>query len=74
MERLQASLCYCVVQCDESTSRGLHQFNQLLGTKTFLLLFIRTLENDKDFLMRDKVNVASLLSIALQNRMEYHTE
>jgi len=55
-------------------ARGLQQFNSLISCKTFILLFIRTLERDKDFNVRDKVFVASLLSAALQNRMEYHTE
>jgi hypothetical protein len=53
---------------------GLRQFNHLLGNKYFLLIFIRTLENCKEFVAREKVNVASLLSTALQNRMEYQTE
>ena len=55
-------------------SRGLQQFNILLSSKTFILLFIRTLEREKEFTVRDKVSVASWLSAALQNRMEYHTE
>ena len=55
-------------------SRGLQQFNSLLNSKTFILLFIRTLEKEKEFTVRDKVCVASWLSAALQNRMEYHTE
>ena len=55
-------------------SRGLQQFNSILSCKTFILLFIRTLEREKEFTVRDKVFVASLLSTALQNRMEYHTE
>jgi len=55
-------------------SRGLQQFNSLLSSKTFILLFIRTLEREKEFTVRDKVSVASWLSAALQNRMEYHTE
>jgi len=63
-----------LIQVDEGTSRGLQQFNMLLGSKTFVLLFIRTLEHEKEFNVRDKVSVASLLSAALQNRMDYHTE
>ena len=55
-------------------NRGLQQFNTLLSSKTFILLFIQTLEREKEFNVRDKVRVASLLSAALQNRMEYHTE
>jgi len=55
-------------------SRGLQQFNVLLSSKTFILLFIRTLEKEKDFNVRDKVYMASWLSAVFQNRMEYHTE
>ncbi len=54
--------------------RGLKLFHNLLLNKTFLLLFIRTLESHRDFSMRERVNVASLISVALQPRMEYHTE
>lgn len=45
-----------------------------MGNKTFLLTFVRTLEANKKFSMRDRVNVASLISVALQTRMEYATE
>ena len=54
--------------------RGLRLFNQLIGNKLFLLLFIRTLELQEGFSMRERVDVASLISVALQNKMEYHTE
>ena len=63
-----------MLQVDDGMSRGLQQFNILLGSKTFILLFTRTLEKEKEFNVRDKVSVASLLSAALQNRMDYHTE
>lgn len=53
---------------------GLQQFNHLLNNKYFLLTFIRTLECQKGFSIRDKVNVASLLLIIYQNNMEYATE
>lgn len=54
--------------------RGLASFGQLILNKTFLLLFIRTLEADRKFTMRDRVNVASLIMVTLQNRMEYCTD
>src|SRR5699024_2353903 len=41
--------------------------------RTFLLLFIRTLELNRYFSMRDRVNVASLIMVTLQGRMEYCT-
>lgn len=53
---------------------GLKLFSQLIGNRTFLLTFVRTLEANKKFTMRDKVNVASLISVALQTKMEYATD
>ncbi|XP_058463896.1 plexin-B [Malaya genurostris] len=50
------------------------QFEQLINNKTFLLIFIDTLENQKTFSIRDKVNVASLLMIVLMNKMDYATD
>ncbi|XP_064633300.1 plexin-A4-like isoform X2 [Lineus longissimus] len=58
----------------ETIEKGLRLFDALIGNKTFLLVFIRTLEGNKNFSMRDRVNVASLLSVTLQGRMEYHTD
>jgi plexin A len=54
--------------------RGLRQFSGMISNKTFVLTFIRTLESNKNFTMRDRVNVASLISVALQTQMEYATE
>ncbi|XP_076061241.1 plexin-B-like [Oratosquilla oratoria] len=50
------------------------QFEQLIANKNFLLAFIDTLESQKSFNIRDKVNVASLLTVLLMGRMEYLTE
>uniref|UniRef100_A0A336MLE9 CSON001779 protein n=1 Tax=Culicoides sonorensis TaxID=179676 RepID=A0A336MLE9_CULSO len=50
------------------------QFEQLINNKYFLLSFIETLEQQKTFNIRDKVNVASLLMITLMNKMEYATD
>lgn len=50
------------------------QFEQLINNKVFLLIFIETLEAQKSFSIRDKVNVASLLMIVLMNKMEYATD
>lgn len=55
----------------ERKEKGLKMFNQLILNKTFLLLFIRTLEANRYFSMRDRVNVASLIMVALQGKMEY---
>ena len=62
------------IQRRESVDRGLRQFALLINNKTFILTFIRTLEANKNFTMRDRVNVASLISVALQTQMEYATE
>ncbi|XP_069180066.1 plexin-A4 isoform X2 [Procambarus clarkii] len=51
--------------------KGLKLFGQLIMNKTFLLLFIRTLESNRYFSMRDRVNVAALIMVALQGKMEY---
>jgi len=58
----------------EQIETGLEEFSKLIGNRTFLLIFVRTLEANKKFNMRDRVNVASLISVALQTRMEYATE
>lgn len=50
------------------------QFEQLLNIKSFLLTFIRTLEAQKSFSFRDRVNVASLLMVILMEKMEYATD
>ncbi|KAK4872260.1 hypothetical protein RN001_016384 [Aquatica leii] len=54
--------------------KGLRHFGQLIMNKTFLLLFIRTLESNRYFSMRDRVNVASLIMVTLQSKMEYCTD
>jgi hypothetical protein len=50
------------------------QFDQLINNKWFLLAFVETLERQKSFTMRDRVNVASLLMVVLMTRMEYCSE
>ncbi|XP_015599759.1 plexin-B [Cephus cinctus] len=50
------------------------QFEQLINNKCFILTFIETLEAQKDFNIRDKVNVASLLMVVLMGKMEYATD
>ncbi|KAF4532611.1 hypothetical protein B566_EDAN013516 [Ephemera danica] len=50
------------------------QFEQLVNNKGFILTFIDTLEAQKSFNIRDKVNVASLLMVVLMGKMEYATE
>lgn len=54
--------------------KGLRLFGQLIMNKTFLLLFVRTLESNRYFTMRERVNVASLIMVTLQSRLEYCTD
>ncbi|XP_051735788.1 plexin-A2 [Ctenopharyngodon idella] len=54
--------------------RALKLFAQLINNKVFLLTFIRTLEMQRSFSMRDRGNVASLIMTALQGRLEYATD
>ncbi|CAG0883074.1 unnamed protein product [Cyprideis torosa] len=53
---------------------AMFQFDQLLSNKYFLLNFIESLEAQKSFSIRDKVNVASLLMVILMNKMDYATD
>ncbi|KAJ8258682.1 hypothetical protein COCON_G00176940 [Conger conger] len=57
-----------------SVEKALRLFAQLLNNKVFLLTFIRTLELQRGFSMRDRGNVASLIMTALQGRLEYATD
>ncbi|XP_076363064.1 plexin-B-like isoform X2 [Tachypleus tridentatus] len=50
------------------------QFEQLIYCKPFLLTFIDTLEDQRTFTIRDKVNVASLIMIILLAKLDYATE
>ena len=59
---------------NESRMRGLSELNRLVEQRTFLLSFIRTLEAQEKFVVKDRVKVASLLSVVLQNRLVYFTE
>nr|XP_033773736.1 plexin-A2 isoform X1 [Geotrypetes seraphini]XP_033773738.1 plexin-A2 isoform X1 [Geotrypetes seraphini]XP_033773739.1 plexin-A2 isoform X1 [Geotrypetes seraphini]XP_033773740.1 plexin-A2 isoform X1 [Geotrypetes seraphini] len=58
----------------QSVEKALKLFAQLLNNKVFLLTFIRTLELQRSFSMRDRGNVASLIMTALQGRLEYATD
>ncbi|XP_055999844.1 plexin-B-like isoform X4 [Ostrea edulis] len=59
---------------DRHPDVAISHFRQLLNNKQFLLMFIRTLEKQKTFSIRDRANVASLLLILFQNNMEYITQ
>ncbi|CAF4360823.1 unnamed protein product, partial [Adineta steineri] len=58
-----------------SVRQGLHLLSQSLYNRHFLLLIIRTLEADKiNFRLQDRMQFASLISILLQDNIEYFTE
>lgn len=61
------------LQVPANVEKALTLFGQLLTKKHFLLTFIRTLEAQRSFSMRDRGNVASLIMTALQGEMEYAT-
>lgn len=50
------------------------QFEQLLLNKTFLVTLIDTVERQPSFGIRDRVNLASLLSIVLMTKMDYFSD
>ncbi|XP_076861455.1 plexin-A4 isoform X2 [Brachyhypopomus gauderio] len=58
----------------EQMEKGLKLFGQLINNKVFLLSFIRTLESQRGFSMRDRGNVASLIMTVLQSKLEYATD
>ncbi|XP_043920171.1 plexin-A4 [Protopterus annectens] len=58
----------------ERVEKGLKFFGQLINNKVFLLSFIRTLESQRSFSMRDRGNVASLIMTVLQTKLEYATD
>uniref|UniRef100_A0A8D3DEH6 Plexin-A2 n=1 Tax=Scophthalmus maximus TaxID=52904 RepID=A0A8D3DEH6_SCOMX len=58
----------------QHVEKALKLFGQLINNKVFLLTFIRTLEMQRSFSMRDRGNVASLIMTALQGRLEYATD
>ncbi|MEQ2211781.1 hypothetical protein XENOCAPTIV_015865, partial [Xenoophorus captivus] len=57
-----------------NVEKALKQFAQLVNNKVFLLTFIRTLEMQRSFSMRDRGYVASLIMTSLQGRLEYATD
>ncbi|XP_063679501.1 plexin A3-like isoform X3 [Bolinopsis microptera] len=52
---------------------GLKDFHTLLCSEPFILNFIHTLEQQPRFNMKDRCNVASLLMVALCERLDYAT-
>uniref|UniRef100_A0A673H8U9 Plexin-D1-like n=1 Tax=Sinocyclocheilus rhinocerous TaxID=307959 RepID=A0A673H8U9_9TELE len=52
---------------------GITLFSTLLNNKHFLVTFVHALEQQKDFAVRDRCSLASLLTIALHGKLEYYT-
>uniref|UniRef100_A0A4W3GVX0 Plexin-A2 n=1 Tax=Callorhinchus milii TaxID=7868 RepID=A0A4W3GVX0_CALMI len=61
-------------ELEQNVEKALKLFAQLINNKVFLLTFIRTLELQRSFSMRDRGNVASLIMTALQGKLEYATD
>ncbi|XP_071495764.1 plexin-A4-like [Diadema antillarum] len=57
-----------------NTERGLQMLSQLIDNKTFLLCLITTLEEQRNFKLRDVSALASLLMVVLQSKMDYATD
>ncbi|XP_065215112.1 plexin-A1-like [Planococcus citri] len=57
-----------------SKGKQLQTFHQLISNKTFLILFIKTLESCENFSINDRVYFASMLMLSLHNEMEYCTD
>uniref|UniRef100_A0AC34RQY4 Sema domain-containing protein n=1 Tax=Panagrolaimus sp. JU765 TaxID=591449 RepID=A0AC34RQY4_9BILA len=53
---------------------GLRQLHHLINNRTFLLSFVRTIDENKYLLQKDRVYVGSLLMVILQERMDYCTD
>ncbi|XP_068129736.1 plexin-B2 [Hyperolius riggenbachi] len=58
----------------QTVEQALNQFSNLLNSKSFLTIFIHTLEAQKDFSAREKLYFASLLTVALHGKLEYYTD
>ncbi|XP_076122167.1 plexin-D1 [Alosa pseudoharengus] len=59
--------------CKPNMEEGITLFSTLLNNKHFLVTFVHALEQQKDFAVRDRCNLASLLTIALHGKLEYYT-
>uniref|UniRef100_A0AAY4B4D2 Sema domain-containing protein n=1 Tax=Denticeps clupeoides TaxID=299321 RepID=A0AAY4B4D2_9TELE len=58
----------------QTVVQGLGQLNNLLNNRLFLIRFIHTLEAQQSFSQRDRGYVASLLTMALHDKLEYFTD
>ncbi|XP_071817170.1 plexin-A4-like isoform X2 [Apostichopus japonicus] len=58
----------------ESVRKGLNRFGLLLANKSFLVQFVDVLEKQNTIGIEDFSNIASLLMVCFQGRMDYATE
>ncbi|XP_071816898.1 plexin-A4-like isoform X2 [Apostichopus japonicus] len=58
------------------TVDAMKKFSELISNKSFLLVFIRTLDKEKNLPMMDRVNIASLITLALllEGKLDYLTD
>jgi plexin A len=54
--------------------QALDKFEHLIYNKHFLLSFIHSLESQSSFSMQDRVQLAALLMLTLQHKMDYATQ
>lgn len=54
--------------------KGLNKFGLLLANKSFLVQFVDVLEKQNTIGIEDFSNIASLLMVCFQGRMDYATE
>ncbi|XP_040214790.1 plexin-D1 [Rana temporaria] len=59
--------------CRSNMEEGIVTLSTLLSNRHFLVTFIHAMEMQKDFAVRDRCNLASLLTIALHGKLEYYT-
>ncbi|XP_053325868.1 plexin-D1 [Spea bombifrons] len=59
--------------CRSNMEEGISLLSTLLNNRHFLITFIHAMELQKDFAVRDRCNLASLLTIALHGKLEYYT-
>ncbi|XP_071476429.1 plexin-A4-like [Diadema antillarum] len=61
---------------EENLKKAMTDFSKLLNNKDFLLVFIRSLDEDKKLQMKERQNIASLLTVVLvlEGKLSYLTE
>jgi plexin A len=59
---------------NEKVRQGTDLFLAMIRNKSFLVKFIQTMESDNTFTMKDRTEVASLLMVVCQDKMDYATD